>query len=232
MREQPHQRLPLICFAWKINRLYQVLELQKSQSAKKGSVVTPTVPGTKCSREEGACSGGFGCFIWGRVVFVFVFLSSTRQIRPSSETPRANQPFPTSSSHLPSASSLRCHLPTLPVADAGGWWGHSGKAWPPNSAASEGTVERQEDVCACGRRTGEAGIPTKPPPCLSSLPKGEVGPGPQRGKFRGAWRDFSSSHSFWQQDGPRRWIFVASLLKKPHGNFTSGINGWVLEKRE
>lgn len=146
MREQPHQRLPLICFAWKINRLYQVLELQKSQSAKKGSVVTPTVPGTKCSRAEGACSGGFGCFIWGRVVFVFVFLSSTRQIRPSSETPRANQPFPTSSSHPPSASSLRCHLPTLPVADAGGWWGHSGKAWPPNSAASEGTVERQEDV--------------------------------------------------------------------------------------
>lgn len=107
--------------------------------------MTPTVPGTKCSREEGACSGGFGCFIWGRVVFVFVFLSSTRQIRPSSDTSRANQPFPTSSSHLPSASSLRRRLPTLPVADAGGWWGHSGEAWPPNSAASKGT-ERQEDV--------------------------------------------------------------------------------------
>lgn len=141
-------------------------------------------------------------------IFLFSFINKAHQTFHRNSS-RANQPFPClPPTFLPLLSAVL--LPTLPVADAGSWLGLSGKAWPPNSAVSKGTVERPEDDPVEGGLGKSAFLRPRPPPCFSFLSgKGEVGPGPQREKFWGAWKDFSSSHSLWQQDGPWRWIFVA-----------------------
>lgn len=214
MREQRHQRLPFICFAWKINRLYQVLELQKAGIAetskcKKKKPGDTHSPRDKMQPGRGSLPWRVGRLIWGRGVSVAVVVPCPQRGRGDRPPKlfRANQPC------VPCpASSLCCPSPYPAWSRCWRLAGDSRKAWPPNPAVSKGRWMAWG--WACGRRSGKgvksAFLRPRPPPCLSFLScKGEVGPGLQRGKFWGAWKVFSSSHSFWQQGGLWRWIFVS-----------------------
>lgn len=156
------------------------------------------------------------------VLLVFVFVFFPPQGR--SDLPLARQ-GPTNAPHVFLPPSL-CLLSLL-SSPYPGRRRLVGAQWEGLAIA-----ESQEDVPVEGgpERLPPAFLSGLLPVCLLSC-KGRWDQD-LKGESSGAWRDFSSSHSFWQQDGPRRWIFVASLLKKPHRNLTPGINGWVLEKRE